>query len=313
MTLLSTLLVIAAGLSLAVMVVLLTLAAHSAREARATIFPIVRDEELTRMRRARIGSVFSGVVAAVMAAAFFAAGQMPEVGSGVVASIDNAPVDQVISEAITGEKDGVEDPSVAVTTVAEDTETVHQTTPTPEPPVTVSPTAAPQASATPPPTATATNVPPSPTSGNSETAEATFTPTAVPATVTPPGTPSPAPAGVALGPIAFSSSIDEKSNAVDPTTTFSQNVPRIYAVFPVNGMENGMEWRKVWYFNGEEFLRDESVWEWGRAGKSYAFIASVGSGQYKLDIFMNDELMSSAAFSIEGPTAVGGPTSTETP
>ena len=46
MSLFSWLLVILAGLSLAAMVVSLTIANRSAREARSTIFPIVREEEI---------------------------------------------------------------------------------------------------------------------------------------------------------------------------------------------------------------------------------------------------------------------------
>ena len=62
MSLLSWLLVILAGLSLAAMVVSLTIASRSAREARSTIFPIVREEETVRARRARIATSVTSVV-----------------------------------------------------------------------------------------------------------------------------------------------------------------------------------------------------------------------------------------------------------
>ena len=77
MSLLSWLLVILAGLSLAAMVVSLTIASRSAREARSTIFPIVREEETVRARRARIATSVTGVIAAIMAGAFFLSGQLP--------------------------------------------------------------------------------------------------------------------------------------------------------------------------------------------------------------------------------------------
>jgi hypothetical protein len=66
MSLLSWLLVILAGLSLAAMVVSITIANRSAREARSTIFPIVREEETVRARRARIATSVTGVIAAIM-------------------------------------------------------------------------------------------------------------------------------------------------------------------------------------------------------------------------------------------------------
>src|SRR3990172_8522044 len=77
MSLLSWLLVTLAGLSLAAMVVSMIVAQRAAREARSTIFPIVREEETTRARRARILSSLTGVIAAILAGAFFLSGQLP--------------------------------------------------------------------------------------------------------------------------------------------------------------------------------------------------------------------------------------------
>ena len=96
MSLVSWLLVILAGLSLAAMVVSITIANRSAREARSTIFPIVREEETVRARRARIATSVTGVIAAIMAGAFFLSGQVPspnipvpQLSSGPVAVVES--------------------------------------------------------------------------------------------------------------------------------------------------------------------------------------------------------------------------------
>ncbi len=70
MSYLSTVLVILASLNLLAMVVFLVVATRSAREVRATIFPIVREEGTMRMWRARAAATVAGVVAALMAGAF---------------------------------------------------------------------------------------------------------------------------------------------------------------------------------------------------------------------------------------------------
>jgi len=305
MTLLSTLLVIAAGLSLAVMVVLLTVAAHSARESRSTIFPIVREEELSRMRRARVGSVFSGVVAAVLAGAFFAAGQLPQAASMV------ARVDQPAAEAETAPVADIEaTESVEVTTSKKQpvasvaTEIASEEDPTGE---------TESVAVVLPPTATATEIVLSPTPTPTTLPSPVSTATPVPPTATPPGTPEPAPESAGLGPISFTAEVDDRRRPVDPSEAFTEGVTRIYAAFPYAGMENGLTWTQVWYFNGQEFARDESSWEWGQTDRSYIYMKPVGAGEYRLDLFVNDELMSSAEFTVVGPSAIGGPDETETP
>jgi hypothetical protein len=306
MTLLTTALVTAAGVSLAVMVVLLTVAAHSAREARATIFPIVREEEMSRVRRARLGGLVAGTVAAAMAAGFFAVGQIPSSTSVAVA---NEPEDIGQMEAVTEaapilspeptlpvqDDDPAPTPSATVIMV-EDSTPVNESEDLPVPTETSIPSATPL---------------PSPTFEATATPIATLTP--VPPSPTPKGTPLPAPDSASLGPIVFSPEIDGRRNAVGATDRFSEGMERVYAVFPYAGMENGLSWTQVWYFNGEEFVREQAAWEYGQTDRSFVFIKPVGAGDYKLEIFVNDELVSSAKFTVVGPTAIGGPEQTETP
>jgi hypothetical protein len=320
MSLLSTLLVTLAGLSLATMFVSWLVASRSAREARITIFPIVREEEITRARRARIISSLTGVVAAIMAGAFFLSGQVAA----------PAAVPQMVAEAT---------PLPAEPTPAPSTAT--PVPPRAQPPV--EDTQAPLATATPLPTKAPVVVPPSPTPTTPPPPE-TNTPVATPlapAVTLPPATDSltstevtsdtatpipampllpvspvdtpttvagtPVPPGTQIGPIAFSTQVTSRRQPISPTTVFSDTVSRIYAAFPYRGMRNGMTWSQVWYFNGVEFNRGQDTWNWGVTDMSYVFTKVVGVGTYRLELYVNNTLLSSGEFAVQGPAAIGGP------
>jgi hypothetical protein len=304
MSLISTTLLTLAGLGLAFMVVFLIVATRSAQEVRATIFPIVREEGAVRMRRARTGAIVSGVMAAVLAGAFFVSGQV------------TVPDEQtLISRSQTGET------QVAETGESETESAASAFAETPEPvveagvyeetePVSTQPSAGSElatAKATPAspivPTSTPTSLP-SPTSRPPTTTPVPPSPTLTPISQT-------APAGVEMGPISFAADINNRREPISPTTVFSDTIERVYAVFPFSGMQAGLRWTQVWYFDDQEFIRDEGAWEWGVQDRSYVYIKPVGAGDYRLDLYVGDDLISSAEFAIQGATAVGGPESSD--
>ena len=307
MSLLSWLLVILAGLSLAAMVVSITIANRSAREARSTIFPIVREEETVRARRARIATSVTGVIAAIMAGAFFLSGQLPSL---------SIPVPQLpagfvaVVESPVAEK---ETPAAPTETPLPPTEEQQTPTRSPVAPATDQP---PAAATTPLPPATSAAVPPTltPTAADpTSTLAPSATSTSVPASPTATVSPVPAPASVQMGPIAFTTQISDRREPISPTTVFSDAVSQVYAAFPYNGMRNGLTWTHIWYFDDVEFSRGEETWEWGSTDRSYVFTKLVGSGDYRLELFVNDDLVASGAFTVRGPAAVGGPSTRERP
>ncbi len=304
MSLLSWLLVILAGLSLAVMVVSITIANRSAREARSTIFPIVREEETVRARRARIVSSVMGVIAVIMAGAFFLSGQLPSL---------RVPGPQLLAELVPKVKPPATEKEIPVApTETPIPLTEERLTPTPGQVATA--TAQPATNATLPETATPTRVPPTltpvpPSSSPSRAPSATPTPTPPSPTIT--SSPVPAPTSVQMGPIAFATQISDGRKPVSPTSVFSDTVNRVYAAFPYSGMRNGLTWTQIWYFNDVEFSRGEEIWEWGSADRSYVFTNPVGAGDYRLELYVNDDLVASGAFVVRGPVAVGGPGTTE--
>jgi hypothetical protein len=112
---------------------------------------------------------------------------------------------------------------------------------------------------------------------------------------------------VQFGPIVFATQVTDRYEPVQPSRVFSGSVSRVYAIFPFSGMQPGLRWSQVWYFNGIEFMRDEGAWQWGRAASSYIFVKLVGAGDYKLEIYVNDDLVATGTFTVEGPAAIGGP------
>lgn len=297
MSLLSWLLVTLAGLSLAVMVVSLSIANRSAREVRATIFPIVREEETVRMRRARITASVTGVVAAIMAGAFFLSGQL----SSPVFPSQPAPA-ALVSLSIS--------PTATLEVTSTPTEIPPSLMPeqvAPTQSVVVLITAQPLPSPGLPPPATSTAVAPAivPTLSPSATSGV------LPTSPTPVTSPVPAPTSVQLGPILFATQVTDRREAINPSSVFSETVSRVYAVFPYSGMRDGVKWAQVWYFNGIEFNRGEENWTWGSADRSYVFTRVVGAGNYRLELYVDGNLLASGNFLVEGPLAIGGPMTTQ--
>jgi len=318
MSLLSTLLVTLAGLSLATMFVSWLVANRSAREARITIFPIVREEETTRARRARIMSSLTGVVAAIMAGAFFLSGQVaaPTAAPQMVAQA--TPLPQPVPASVTPRAQppvGDAQPPLATKVPVAAPPAPTPTAPPANTPVAVSP--APSAQ----PTLETATVPPATASLTSTETISDTAPSAPPPSspispvesAQPPiGTPTasvktPVPPGTQIGPIAFSTQVTSRRQPISPTTVFSDTVGRIYAVFPYRGMRDGMTWSQVWYFNGVEFNRGQDTWNWGATDLSYVFTKVVGVETYRLELYVNNTLLSSGEFAVQGPAAIGGP------
>lgn len=300
MSLLSWLLVILAGLSLAAMVVSITIANRSTREARSTIFPVVREEETVRARRAQIATSVTGVIAAIMAGAFFLSGQLPSL---------NIPTLSVPAESVVI----VESLVVEAESPAVETEVLTTSTETPLPPTEEqrTPTSTrlalttPQPSSDETPTLLATPTSASPTRIPTLAPSATIS--ALPASPTADSPPVAVAASVELGPIAFSTEVTQRHEPINASTVFSDTTNRVYASFPYSGMRNGLTWTQIWYFNNSVFSRGEQVWQWGSDDRSFIFTKLVGAGDYRLELYVNDDLVASGEFTVLGPLAIGGP------
>ena len=277
---LPTILLISAAASIGATVIAGLMAFRSTREARTAIFPILREEETNRARRAKV-SVLVWIAITLLLL------------GGWLASLQLTAVDQPASIAETGQ------PETAV---------VEFVTPPPATPTLLAAQAAPPVQAETAPNSVETPLveastpmppPPTPAPTNSPTA-APLPPTPTPAPPSPTPRPAlgPAPGGASLGPIEFATQVGKPIQAINPGTVFAPNT-KIYAVYAYNGMQNGLNCQAVWSQNGVELVRDEWRWEWGFTGRSYNFFLPPGPGQYKLELFVNDTSVAVSTFEIK--------------
>ncbi len=176
--------------------------------------------------------------------------------------------------------------------------TVAIETPTVEPP-TVTPTATTEPTAEPGPVETETVVP---------TVEPTAETTAV----------SSEPE---IGPITFALGATADYEPISPAITFQQGITEIHAIFDYSGMSSDDTWQRVWYLDGEQILQNSAQWTDPAAGRFDYFLDAGGDplppGEWQLEIYINDNLLATGDFTIEGPAtpevvAAVEPTATNT-
>lgn len=313
---LPTILLILAAVSIGATVIAILVAIRSAREARSAIFPIVREEETVRARRARVAIFALSALTALFLGGWLATLRLPllnpitpavnapppqptESAAIVFATVTPMPVETALVAEVPVEP--TQAPPAATDTPVVSATLPPDATSTPVPPVAATVAAVMEVSATQspvpspvPPTPTPTSVPPT----------ATLTP--VPPTATPTimaafptsGPRTPAPPGVKMGPIQFASKITPDIEAIDAKNLFPVGIKAVYAVYPYSGMVNGVKFSAVWYQNGTELWRDEQIWRWGSTANFYSFLNPPGNGLYKLDLYVNDTIVVSGLFEI---------------
>lgn len=301
---LPTILLILAAVSIGATVIAILIAIRSSREARSAIFPIVREEETVRARRARVAIFALSALTALFLGGWLATLRLPILNSATLVANGASP-QPAESAAIVF--------ATATSTAGEAPEQ-----PTQAPPL---PTATPAVAATLPPATTLTLAAPVPATAAAVVVEIsptqtavpsptplppTATPTPIPPTSTPTtiaaiptnGPRTPAPPGVKMGPIQFASKITPDIEAIDAKNLFPEGIRAVYAVYPYSGMVNGVNFSAVWYQNGTELWRDEQVWRWGSTANFYSFLNPPGNGLYKLDLYVNDTIVASGLFEI---------------
>ncbi|MCB0154489.1 MAG: hypothetical protein KDF65_06790 [Anaerolineae bacterium] len=320
---LPTILLIAAAVSLGAMALAVIISFRSEREARSAIFPIVREEETIRAQRARLNIFVWAAVSALFLGGWLASLRLIETPVAPVAEIEPTPAEAVVEVSsppaeIAAPETAAEQPAAEVeqpvALLPTESPTPFSPTNTPAPIATVeaiepSPTAEP---ATTVPTATPTLLPPTPTDTPAPTATNTPLPTATAtATNTPSPTPflsalmssnstprTPAPSGAKMGPIELSAEITDEIEAVNPASTFPDETEVIYAVFPYSGMQDGVDFRVIWYQNGIELWRDETQWQWGDQARFFSFFRDPNQGLYKVELQVNDSVLASKLFEV---------------
>lgn len=75
----------------------------------------------------------------------------------------------------------------------------------------------------------------------------------------------------------------------------------IQARFNYRNMQPGLSWAYIWYFEGQELLRDTLTWEQGEQG-TYLMPAAADflPGQYRLELYVENALSATADFVVAG-------------
>lgn len=295
----------------AVTTVALIISLRAHREYRNTIFPVVREVEAFRVRQARVVALISLVLAVAAFGGWFTSQQrsnsflsntllvrpvLPTDSFGnttqavitATLSLDASPTpssDLIVQATVTSD---------IFSPVPSESPTVTETaTPTPML-VTVVPDVTMTPNSTPIPTST--SIPPSATA----TAAEVISPTqAISPTPTPELPDVDVPVGASLGPLDFAEAISDDRRPIDPAQSFPADTERIYVVFPYEGMRNGLPLTIIWYYQGQEFLRDAYEWSWGSSDRSFAFISPVGSGDYQVELKIGQQTLAQGSFVVQ--------------
>lgn len=104
-----------------------------------------------------------------------------------------------------------------------------------------------------------------------------------------------------LGDISFSTEISDDYEAIEPGRRFIKGFFTIYATFSYDGMADGMAWSWVWRHNGQVVDGGNQVWNYGDSGPGYVYFRPEEGfqlGEYTLEVWVNDELMTRANLTI---------------
>ncbi len=136
--------------------------------------------------------------------------------------------------------------------------------------------------------------------------------------LTPSATSTPVSQEPIIGPITFAAGVTDDDQPVDAGITFPSEIEEIHAFFSYEGLSDSDTWERHWYQDDEEVGSGSGIWDAGESGTFDLSLTGggepLGSGTWKLEIYVNGELAQTANFVIEasatpesaGSQAVGG-------
>ncbi|MCB8985368.1 MAG: hypothetical protein H6659_16170 [Ardenticatenaceae bacterium] len=112
-----------------------------------------------------------------------------------------------------------------------------------------------------------------------------------------------------LGSLSFSTEIDDRYEAVNPGKIFGEGFYTLYATFDYSEMEDGMAWAWVWRHNGQVVEGGNELWNYGNDGPGYIYLnpeEGFQPGDYSLDVWVNGELLTRSAITINNAAISAG-------
>ena len=107
------------------------------------------------------------------------------------------------------------------------------------------------------------------------------------------------PDGMQIGSVQFTTRINDRYEAVNPQDNFSTQADKVYAVFSTAGMRDGLPVSIIWYYQGQEILRDEYEWQWGSEANTFAYVRPQGSGSYQVELKIGTETIAANGFEVK--------------
>jgi len=112
-----------------------------------------------------------------------------------------------------------------------------------------------------------------------------------------------------LGRVLFSTEIDSEYEAVNPANIFAEGSYTIYATFAYDAMQDGMVWSWVWRHEGDVVSGGNEYWRYGSDGPGYIYLnpdEGFQSGDYSLEVWVNDELLTQSDLTINTAAVSAG-------
>ena len=112
-----------------------------------------------------------------------------------------------------------------------------------------------------------------------------------------------------LGRVLFSTEINSEYEAVSPANIFAEGSYTIYATFAYDAMQDGMVWSWVWRHEGDVVSGGNEYWRYGADGPGYIYLnpdEGFQSGDYSLEVWVNDELFTQSDLTINTAAVSAG-------
>lgn len=106
-----------------------------------------------------------------------------------------------------------------------------------------------------------------------------------------------------IGNIVFSAEVTENDESINPSASFPAGTTTVHAVFDYSYISSGMEFKSIWYRNGEEIPSVTAIELWSEApsGSYRKGIHREGgliSAHYDLELYVNGRLVQTGSFVI---------------
>jgi len=113
--------------------------------------------------------------------------------------------------------------------------------------------------------------------------------------------------GAVTGPtftnLIFSEGVTADDRPTDPTYLLPSGITEAYAFFDYAEMRDGMDWSRIWYYEGEQVATGSGTWDWGPSGFTWVALTAgepLDPGTYRLELLVEGALVAASNFTVAG-------------